>query len=210
VRSRAGQDLLMLDPANFGTPLTLLQIPSRSIQRVQDKLADPACTVTYYAQDCRHFGDLRKAVSADDWALARRSALDVGYICRRCHIVYPGRAACTAHQEAQCYRGEAAGATTIVKLEQLQYECAACRSRTSTVADFKAHCAGDQHRRAAAAWLRAHARAAPAASQPAPAAVHRSETPRAAATATPPSDNRADSKPEPATGEETAAVDPAV
>jgi len=197
----------MLDPANFGTPLAMLQIPAKSIQRVQEKLADPDCAVTYYAQDCRHFSDLRKAVSADDWALARRSTVDVGYICRRCNIVYPGRAACSAHQDAQCYRDGGAG-NAIVKLEQLQYDCAACRSKASTIAEFKAHCAGDSHRKAAAAWARAHAAAS---SQPPATATHRSETTHVAANALPTTSAPAnpDTRPRQPSGDDPA-VDPVV
>ena len=176
-----GQDsMFMLDPANFGTPLALLQIPARSIQRIQEKLSDADCSVTYYSQDCRHFSDLRKAVGADDWTVARRTTVDVGYICRRCHIVYPGRTACAGHQEAQCYR-DAGGApnNAIVKLEQMQYECAACRVRASTIAEYKTHCAADSHRKAAAAWVRVHA-----VPQPSASATPRSES-NLSVTATP-------------------------
>lgn len=153
----AGQDsMFMLDPANFGTPLSMLQIPARSIQRIQEKLSDADCAVTYYSQDCRHFSDLRKAVASDDWTLARRATVDVGYICRRCHIVYPGRTACASHQDVQCYRDGSAPNNAIVKLEQIQYECAACRVKTSTIVEYKSHCAADSHRKAAAAWIRVH------------------------------------------------------
>ena len=176
-----GQDnMFMLDPANFGTPLTLLQIPARSIQRIQEKLTDTDCTVTHYSQDCRHFSDIRKAVGSDDWTVARRATVDVGYICRRCHIVYPGRTACAGHQEAQCYRDGGAPNNAIMKLEQLQYECSACRVRTSTIAEYKTHCAGESHRKAAAAWIRVHyAAQQPASATPRP----ESDTPHAAVVA---------------------------
>jgi len=157
----------MFDPANFGTPLAMLQIPGRAIQRIQEKLASDAdCTLTYYSQDCRHFSELRKVVSADDAAVARRASVDVGYICRRCQIVYPGRSTCAAHQESACYRDAASGsagaggsaipAGAIIKLEQMQYECASCRGnpRFSTAAEYKSHCGNESHRTAATAWLR--------------------------------------------------------
>jgi len=183
----------MLDPANFGTPLTMLQIPARAIQRIQEKLADADCAVTYYAQDCRHFSDLRKSVSADDWAAARRSVVDVGYICRRCHIVYPGRTACTGHQEAQCYRDGSAPSNAIVKLEQLQYECSACRHKTSTIADYKLHCSGEAHRKATAAGA-SRTRVSAAVHAPLEAATAPSRTdPVPAAASTPAAQ---DSKPE--------------
>ena len=179
----------MLDPANFGTPLTLLQIPARSIQRIQEKLtSDGDCAVTHYSQDCRRFSDLRKSVAADDWTVARRITVDVGYICRRCHIVYPGRTSCAGHQEAQCYRDVAAPRNAIVKLEQVQYECSACRLKASTIAEYKTHCAGDWHRKAAAAWIRVHAAAAPASQQPSTSAAaarpESADPPRTAAVTT--------------------------
>jgi len=166
--------MFMLDPANFGTPLTLLQIPPRSIQRIQEKLTDVDCVTTYYSQDCRHFSDLRKAVGSDDWSVARRATVDVGYICRRCHIVYPGRTACAGHQDAQCYRDGGAPNNAIVKLEQMQYECAACRVKASTIAEYKTHCADELHRKAAAAWVRIHS-----AQQPSTSTTPRSDTPHA-------------------------------
>ena len=171
--------MFMLDPANFGTPLSLLQIPSRSIQRIQEKLTDPDCTMTHYSQDCRHFSDIRKTVGADDWTVARRATVDVGYICRRCHIVYPGRTACAGHQDAQCYRDGGASNSSIVKLEQMQYECAACRVKASTIAEYKTHCTGDSHRKAAAAWVRVHSAPQPVASA---ASRPESDTPNAAFT----------------------------
>jgi AT-binding transcription factor 1 len=178
--------MFMFDPANFGTPLAMLQIPGRAIQRIREKLAgDPDCTLTYYSQDCRHFSELRKVVAADDVSAARRASVDVGYICRRCQIVYPGRSTCASHQEAVCYRDAASGsggvsgsaipAGSIVKLEQMQYECAACRGnlRFSTAAEYKSHCGQDAHRTATSAWLRAH---------------HSQSRPSSSAVARPPSD----------------------
>jgi hypothetical protein len=165
--------MFMYDPDNFGTPLTLLQIPARSIQHIQEKLSDSECTLTYYSQDCRHFSDLQKVVSSDNWTVARRAFVDVGYICRRCHIVYPGRNSCAVHQETLCYRDAASSgrstsvpANAIVKLEQMQYECLACRNspRFSTAAEYKAHCANESHRTATVAWLHAQAQVRPATS----------------------------------------------
>ena len=144
----------MYDPANYGTPLTMLQIPAKAIQKIQEKSDDVECTLTYYTQDCRHFADLKKSVSADDWAVARRASVDVGYICKKCHIVYPGRSACVAHQQATCYQGSKGEETgSVLKLEQLQYECGACRVRCSTVGEYKTHCSQDSHRRVTATCL---------------------------------------------------------
>lgn len=139
--------MFLYDPINFGTPLNMLQIPHTCIKKIQDKLQDKDCTVTHYAQDCHSFADLRRCVAPEDWLMARRSTVDVGYICKKCHIVYPGRAACTAHQQMSCFSGTPRPDGAILKLEQLQYECSACLIRCSTVSEFKTHCSQDPHRR---------------------------------------------------------------
>lgn len=190
--------MFMIDPANFGTPLSMLQIPGRAIQRIHEKLAgDPECTLTYYSQDCRHFSELRKVVSSDDAAVARRASVDVGYICRRCQIVYPGRSTCATHQESVCYRdaaasggGSAIPSGSIVKLEQMQYECVACRGslRFSTAAEYKTHCGLESHRSAASAWLRnrSHGQNRPSSSSAAPPGeVAPSSNPASAGASTP-------------------------
>lgn len=139
--------MFLYDPINFGTPLNMLQIPPTCIKKIQEKLQDKDCIVTHYAQDCHSFADLRRCVAPEDWLMARRAAVDVGYICKKCHIVYPGHAACTAHQQMSCFSGTQRPDGTILKLEQLQYECSACLIRCSTVSEFKTHCSQDQHRR---------------------------------------------------------------
>lgn len=140
--------MFLYDPINFGTPLNMLQIPHTCIKKIQEKMQDKDCTVTHYAQDCHSFADLRRCVAPEDWLMARRATVDVGYICKKCHIVYPGRAACIAHQQMSCFAGGTPRPDgVILKLEQLQYECSACLIRCSTVSEFKTHCSQDAHRR---------------------------------------------------------------
>ena len=97
--------MFMYDPVNYGTPLMMLQIPPASIQKIQEKASDANCKLTNYTQDCRSFSDLKKYVSSEDWSVACRATLDVGYICKKCRVVFPGRSACTAHQQAICCHG---------------------------------------------------------------------------------------------------------
>lgn len=139
--------MFMYDPVNFGTPLNLLQIPPACIKKIQEKLQDKDCTLTHYTQDCHGFADLRRWVTDEDWSVARKVMVDVGYICKKCQIVYPGRSACIVHQQTTCFLGspQNVGENGILKLEQLQYECSACSVRCSTIVEFKAHCSLDFH-----------------------------------------------------------------
>ena len=137
----------MYDPATFGTPLTMLQIPSEAIREVQTKLQQESATKAYYTQDLKSTRELKSSLSELDGCFLRTAAVDVGYICRKCHMVYPGREACVNHQHMVCYQGrnvdEAKG---ILKLEQLQYECKACTEKMSTVAEFRSHISTDLHK----------------------------------------------------------------
>jgi len=144
----SADSMFMCDPTSFGTPLAMLHIPARAIHRIQEKVNDKDCAVTHYTQDCRRFSDLRKETSAEDSLLARRAMIDVGYICKKCHMVYPGRTACLIHQQTQCFlkSNSTELKAFILKLEQLQYECTACHARCSTVDEYKEHCRRDQHK----------------------------------------------------------------
>ncbi len=139
----------MYDPMTFGTPLTLLQIPQQAIQMVQKQVDIRDCSLTHYTQDCKDTADLQATVSARDFDLYRETYLDVGYICKKCHMVYPGRDACIGHQQTMCYQGDKGRMEkerTILKLEQKQFECVACKTRCSTVQECKEHCEDASHK----------------------------------------------------------------
>lgn len=144
----------MYDPSTFGTPLTLLQIPAQAIADVQSKLSEPNATIAHYTQDCQALSDLKHLVSSTDVAVAREATVDVGYICKKCHMVYPGRDACLAHQQQLCYQGKVLDPSkSILKLEQIQYKCGACKDKFSTLAEYKNHCALEPHRATASKYL---------------------------------------------------------
>ena len=141
------ESMFTYDPASFGTPLALLQIPPQAIREVTSKLGDAACTSAAYTQDCRPFSDLKSLVSGSNMAVVTETSVDVGYICKKCHMVYPAREACINHQRMLCFAGKASSDTAraILKLEQTQYECKLCAEHFSTLNDVKQHCDTDLH-----------------------------------------------------------------
>ncbi|XP_076449499.1 zinc finger homeobox protein 3-like [Babylonia areolata] len=136
------------DPLSYGTPLPLLQIPPQAIKAIAEKVQDPKCVRTHYAQDCKELADLRGAVGSRDGACFTESFMDVGYICRKCQMVYPTREGCLTHQQLVCYpAGDAGGSKSMVKLEQLQFECRKCSGgdRFSTLSEARSHCQKESH-----------------------------------------------------------------
>lgn len=138
--------MLAYDPLSFGTPLPLLQIPPQAIKSVSDKVQDSGCTLAHYTQDCKTLSDLKGSISSLDMACFVDSPVDVGYICKKCQMVYPVRDACLTHQRMACYSGGGHGGKTMLKLEQVQYECRVCSDKFSTLAEVKAHCHQDSHK----------------------------------------------------------------
>lgn len=130
----------MYDPSTFGAPLSLLQIPEQAIGDVHGKLQEEGCVRARYTQDSKMISDLKSMVRASDYGYAREAMVDVGYICRKCQMVYPGKEACTTHQQLACYQGKTpTEARSILKLEQIQYDCTACQIKFSTLEEFRVH-----------------------------------------------------------------------
>ena len=135
------------DPMTFGTPLPLLQIPQQAIRDVSSKLMDPKASVGQYTQDCKSISSLKSLVRSADYSCAREATVDVGYICKKCQMVYPVKEACVTHQRMFCFPGGKIpeGIIPILKLEQIQYECKLCSDKVSSVQEFKSHCQSEAH-----------------------------------------------------------------
>lgn len=108
---------------------------------------DPKASVGQYTQDCKSISSLKSLVRSADYNCAREATVDVGYICKKCQMVYPAKEACVNHQKMMCFPGGKApeGIIPILKLEQIQYECKLCSDKVSSVQDFKSHCQGETH-----------------------------------------------------------------
>lgn len=142
------ESMFLYDPLMFGSPLTLLQIPAQAIAEIQRQLQDTSSTLARYTHDCKKSAEIKASVSSADQNCIRETTLDVGFICRKCHMVYPMKEACASHQQVTCYRGDksATDQRHMVKLEQILYECTPCQSRLSTQQDVKNHCSQPQHK----------------------------------------------------------------
>ena len=62
----------------FGTPLSLLQIPQAAINSIGVKLADTDCSVAEYSQDCSSLDDLYRTLDDEDISVAKATHTDVG------------------------------------------------------------------------------------------------------------------------------------
>ncbi|KAL3859369.1 hypothetical protein ACJMK2_009592 [Sinanodonta woodiana] len=142
------EQLLAFDPATYGTPLPLLQIPQQAIKDVSTKLSDHKAVVGQYTQDCKSISSLRSLVGTTDYSCVREATVDVGYICKKCQMVYPAKEACINHQRFICFVGTKTpdNFNPILKLEQIQYECKLCTEKMSTVQEFKIHCQQETHK----------------------------------------------------------------
>lgn len=138
----------MFNPAMCGIQLAQLQIPKRAIELIQDRLKDRTCQRAYYSEDSLSSAELRAQFSPVEFASLSEQTIHVGFICRKCHLVFPQASACNAHQAALCYKdAEKSTGDATLKLEQLVYHCALCKANCSTVAEFKAHCRQERHRK---------------------------------------------------------------
>lgn len=157
------ESMFMYDAASFCTPLSMLQIPKAAIAHITSQVQEGSVSVTHYTQDCSTLAELHKALDETNAKFVRQTTLDVGFICSKCHMVFPAQDACMAHQQMVCFQGKTPAELhkSMVKLEQWQYECRVCGSVCNTAEEFRAHCQQEAHR----SKLRTHSpKAAPSVS----------------------------------------------
>lgn len=136
-----------------GTPLTLLPLPSACIPDVSAKVALPAAAVARISPEpgTGTRDDLRRLVSEADLLLASEVDVDVGFVCKKCQLVFPTESLVSAHQRAGCF---AAGKPpnvgpdfkSFLRLVQRAWECRRCRDRLPTAREFKFHCDSERHK----------------------------------------------------------------
>ncbi|KAK6185517.1 hypothetical protein SNE40_007732 [Patella caerulea] len=150
------EHMMAYDPLAFGTPLTLLQIPQQAIKQVGEKLSDPKSTRAQYTQDCKQLTELKTMVGSTDFRLITESLVDVGYICKKCQMVYPAKDACVNHQQSLCFAGGKVpeNVQPMLKLEQIQYECKPCAEKVSSLYEMKVHCQLDTHKLKVAKYIK--------------------------------------------------------
>lgn len=138
--------------ALYGIQLVQLQIPKRSIEQIQDRLKDETCATVQYSDDCLTSADVGTHLTSEELTCLVEKTIDVGYICKKCHVVFPQVDACNAHQAALCFKESAperrTSGDTVLKLEQKLYRCSPCKVNCATVKEFRAHCALERHGKA--------------------------------------------------------------
>lgn len=132
------------DSNMYSSPLSLLQLPASALPEVTGRLAQPGDAVARFSQDGKTLADLRTLVPEADFRQAAEVTVDVGFVCKKCHMVYPAEVLCLNHQRSGCFQGKGDVKATL-KLVQCHVECRACRERFTTIVDFKFHCDMDRH-----------------------------------------------------------------
>ena len=86
-------------------------------------------------------------------AHCREVESEVGFICKKCRLAFPGEAGLLGHQRVVCYPGKSADSRGAVRLVLVQYECKVCPTpdratpteRMSSIQEFKRHCETEAH-----------------------------------------------------------------
>ncbi|XP_015931200.1 uncharacterized protein [Parasteatoda tepidariorum] len=137
---------MMYDSNMYSSPLSLLQLPASALPEVTGRLTQPGNSVARFSQDGKSLSDLRSLVPEADFRQAAEVTVDVGFVCKKCHMVYPAEVLCLNHQRASCFQNSPVSEIkATLKLVQCHVECRACRERFTTIVDFKFHCDMDRH-----------------------------------------------------------------
>ena len=125
-----------------------MQLPQQAIKDVTQKLSEAGCEIARYTHDLSSLESAALvAASANALAPVERM-LDVGWVCKRCHMVYPREEACLRHRcmlesGTTATSATSASSASPLKLEQIQYACSECETTAatccSTVAEFRRH-----------------------------------------------------------------------
>lgn len=132
-----------------GTPLQLLPLPATTLQAIGE--ASTSCepgmsTVRIPAATDADASPLM----ASQAAYCRQVDSEVGFVCIKCRLAFPGEAGLLGHQRLVCYQGVPSESRRAVRLVQTQYECKLCSASTEadkmpSLLEFKRHCESEVH-----------------------------------------------------------------
>ncbi|XGW19839.1 hypothetical protein V3C99_003570 [Haemonchus contortus] len=131
---------LVYDPAMFGTPVAMLQIPESVKMRIKSDIT-AGLSSTRFTQDGLSVDELRKKLDADDANTLCHKEVEVGWACPSCTNVFQQEALLKNHQRTVCQ-----GTDAVFTLVQIHYECTACVIKMGTQADYRSHCESAEHR----------------------------------------------------------------
>lgn len=132
-----------------GTPLHLLQLPATTLQAIGEASAscEPGLsTVRIPAGTDTDAPSLMPSQAA----YCREVDSEVGFVCNKCRLAFPGEAGLVGHQRVVCYQGVPAESRRAVRLVQTQYECKLCPAspeseKMTSLLDFRRHCESEVH-----------------------------------------------------------------
>ncbi|XP_076350372.1 zinc finger homeobox protein 3-like [Tachypleus tridentatus] len=136
---------LFRDSSIYSTHLSLLQLPPAAILDVTQKLCQPGHGITRFSQDGKNIADLKGSIQESDVEQLNEVDIDIGFVCKKCQMVYPAELLCINHQRASCFAHGKEEDRAVLKLIQVYFECKLCRERFATVLDFKFHSHLDSH-----------------------------------------------------------------
>jgi hypothetical protein len=131
-----------------GTPVALLQLPAPTLQAIGE--ASSSCEPGVSTVRIAALTDAdAPPLTPSQAAYCREVESEVGFVCKKCRLAFPGEAGLVGHQRVACYLGISADSRGAVRLVQLHYECKLCISteaeRISSLLDFRRHCESGAH-----------------------------------------------------------------
>lgn len=132
-----------------GTPIALLQLPATTLQAVGEASASCEPGVSTVRITPPADADTSPLIPSQA-AYCREVESEVGFVCKKCRLAFPGEAGLLGHQRVACYSGISTDLRGAVRLVQLSYECKLCctsdeTERLSSLHDFKRHCETEAH-----------------------------------------------------------------
>lgn len=131
-----------------GTPLALLQLPTTTLQTIGESLSSCEPGVSVVRITAPADSDSSPLMPSLATYL-REVESEVGFVCKKCRLAFPGEAGLLGHQRVSCYQGVPADARGAVRLVQIHYECKLCSTpeidRMSSLLEFKRHCETEAH-----------------------------------------------------------------
>lgn len=132
-----------------GTPITVLQLPAATLQAVGEASASCEPGVSTVRIPAPADADTSSLMPSQA-AYCREVESEVGFVCKKCRLAFPGEAGLLGHQRVACYPGISTDLRGAVRLVQLHYECKLCSTSAETESmsslhDFKRHCETEAH-----------------------------------------------------------------
>ncbi|VDK62538.1 unnamed protein product [Cylicostephanus goldi] len=133
---------LVYDPAVFGTPVAMLQIPDTVKLRIKTDMT-AGLSSSRFTQDGLSIDELRQKLEPADAQTLTQKEIEVGWACPSCTNVFQQEVLLKNHQRSVCQ-----GTESEFTLVQIHYECNCCSMKVGTQAEYLAHCETTEHRSA--------------------------------------------------------------